>query len=150
MFQIAHSVNGLLWRISNVASPLRCMVVFKCCVVMTQSIAFSTPLPTSSFLQACAWIPSCTIAGCESKCVANIFGENKLMESVENMLQSAMLCSMISTLIGAGDMMNMNSESRRLQVRLSVLGGLPAHKPSHKRHLACRVPKSSFPVFSAP
>ena len=65
--------------------------------------------------QACAWIPSCSVAGCDTMCVANIYGENKVMHSLELMYTTAMMCSAVSYVVkqGASGM-----DGRRLQVLL--------------------------------
>lgn len=70
--------------------------------------------------QACAWIPSCTVEGCDSKCVANIFGENKLVKSLESVYQSSMMCTLVSTMV-TGASFEGDTQSRRLQVPLSML-----------------------------
>lgn len=66
-------------------------------------------------VQACAWIPSCIVAGCDTKCVANIYGENKVMDSLEHLYTTAMMCTAVSSVVKATAV---GMAGRRLQVLL--------------------------------
>lgn len=60
--------------------------------------------------KACAWVSSCSVTDCTSKCVANMFDENKLTDRLDMMQGVALTCTALATTVNGAGMM-----SRRLQ-----------------------------------